>query len=66
MPVALEETYSVSWNLSVEPSEPVPWPVNVAVSVVFRLFQLSPSQTVKCPVKLGCEESNGTNENVPV
>src|SRR6266705_2145141 len=65
-PLALVLKCAVSWNLIVEPSEPVRCTVKVEWSTPFCLLSASPNQVVKWPVKDGLAGSSGTAVTVPV
>ena len=66
IPVALTLICARKCPCSRDPSEPVPCKLKVAVAVKFWIFWFAPSQVVKCPVKLGCVGSSGTNTKSPV
>src|SRR5260370_8413650 len=65
IPLALELTCAVSWNLIVEPSEPVRCTVKVEWSTPFCLLSDVPNQVVKWPLKDGLPGSTGTPLTVP-
>jgi len=65
-PLALELKCAVSWNLIVEPSEPVRCTVKVEWSTPFCLLSAWPNQVVKWPVKDGLLGLSGTAVTVPV
>jgi hypothetical protein len=44
MPLALTLKCATSWNVSVEPSEPVPWSTKVLVAAKFRRLKFSEKQ----------------------
>ncbi len=66
IPVALTLICVRKCPCSRDPSEPVPCKLKMAVAVKFWIFWFSPSQLVKCPVKVGCVGSSGTNTKSPV
>src|SRR5438552_5920014 len=66
IPLALELTCAVSWDLIVEPSEPVRCTVKVEWSTPFCLLSDVPNQVVNLPLKDGLLGSSGTAVAVPV